>query len=253
MFPSLRLVDHPDVAHILREREMFTELLKDQLAKAQNRMKVYADANCSERSFQVGEQVLLKLQPYAQSSLVNHPFPKLAYKYFGPYTILEKLGSVAYKLQLPDSSSVHLVFHVSQLKSFTPDYTPVQPSLPDIPTLDILEVIPEKIIDIRLVKKGNIVVTQVLIQLSGLSDSLATWEYYNVLQSHFPLAPTWGQAGSLEGGGVLSPPSLKLTTTGKAGTFECIQPCGPRMLDHGLGSCRESFLRERLARESDSL
>jgi hypothetical protein len=61
-------------------------------------MKAYSDSNCTERSFQVGEQVLLKLQPYAQSSVVNHPFPKLAFKYFGPYQILEKLGLVAYKL-----------------------------------------------------------------------------------------------------------------------------------------------------------
>jgi hypothetical protein len=75
---ALRLTDHPDVASILKERQMFTELLKDQLAKVQNRMKVFADNNCTEKSFQVGEQVLLKLQPYVQSSVVNMPFPKLA-------------------------------------------------------------------------------------------------------------------------------------------------------------------------------
>jgi hypothetical protein len=55
LFPSLQLSDHPDVAHILRERQMFTELLKDQLAKAQNRMKIYADCKRSERPFQVGD------------------------------------------------------------------------------------------------------------------------------------------------------------------------------------------------------
>jgi hypothetical protein len=78
LVPALRLTDHPDVASILKERQMFTELLKDQLAKVQNRMKVFADNNCTEKSFQVGEQVLLKLQPYVQSSVVNRSFPKLA-------------------------------------------------------------------------------------------------------------------------------------------------------------------------------
>ena len=76
-------------------------------------MKHYADSHRSERSFQVGEMVLLKLQPYVQSSVVVRKCPKLSFKYFGPYEILEKIGSAAYKLKLPDGSQVHPVFHVS--------------------------------------------------------------------------------------------------------------------------------------------
>jgi hypothetical protein len=151
------------VAYFLRERQEFSALLKDQLARAQNRMKVYADQNHSKRSFQVGEYVLLKLQPYAQSNVVNKPFPKLALKYFGPYRVVEKLGTMAYKLQLPPQSAVHAVFHVYQLKAFTPDHSPVFSCLPDILALDFTELSPKVILDRRLVKKGNVAITQVLV------------------------------------------------------------------------------------------
>jgi hypothetical protein len=53
-------------------------------------MKVDIDAHLSEHQFQVGEQVLLKLHPYAQSTVVSRPCPKLALKYFGPYKVVEK-------------------------------------------------------------------------------------------------------------------------------------------------------------------
>jgi hypothetical protein len=76
-------------------------------------MKFQADKRRSDRVFQEGELVFLKLQPYVQSSVVNRPCPELAYKYFGPFKVLKKIGSVVYYLELPENSLVHPVFHVS--------------------------------------------------------------------------------------------------------------------------------------------
>jgi hypothetical protein len=44
---------------------------------------------------------------------------KLAPRYIGPFPILEKCGTMTYKLELPPSLvGVHEIFHVSQLKKF---------------------------------------------------------------------------------------------------------------------------------------
>jgi hypothetical protein len=182
-------------------RELFAEMLREQLTRAQNRMKLYVDINRTDRSFQVGEQVLLNLQPYAQGYVVNMSYPKIAFKYFGPYTILEKVGTTTFKLQLPAGSMVHPIFIVSQFKEFNLDYTPTYSPLTDISALDISEILPEKIVDCRLIKRGNVAITQILVQWSGLPESSATWEDYHVLKKRFPMAAVWRQSASSVGGG----------------------------------------------------
>lgn len=86
------------------------------LLRMQQRMKHQADKNRTERMFVVGDEVFLKLQPYIQASVVRRANHKLAFKFFGPYRIVDRVGAVAYKMDLPSSSKIHPVFHVSQLK-----------------------------------------------------------------------------------------------------------------------------------------
>ena len=79
-------------------------------------MKQQVDQHRSERSFDVGDWVFLRLQPYKKMSLNQAKKDyKLSPKYYGPYKVLQSIGTMAYKLKLPASSRVHPIFHVSCL------------------------------------------------------------------------------------------------------------------------------------------
>lgn len=103
---------------------------------------------------------------------------------------------MAYRLQLPEHSTIHPVFHVFQLKLAVPVTHDVQP-LPS--SLDGLQV-PEHVLQRRVAKVGAEVRLQVLVKWSGMPSSLATWEDMESLRQRFSRAPAWGQARAYPGG-----------------------------------------------------
>lgn len=60
--------DVPDLNEWLSERSLMQDLVRQHLLRAQARMKKQADKHRFERSFQIGDWVFLKLQPYTQAS-----------------------------------------------------------------------------------------------------------------------------------------------------------------------------------------
>lgn len=161
-------------------------MLKFHLLRAQNRMKQYADAHRSHMEFQTGAYVYLKLQPYRQHSLKNIQIPhKLSPRFYGPFRVLERIGSVAYKLALPPEAAIHDTFHVSQLKLCPnpPDTAPVLPQYyQDLGTAKESDCILEK----KVVKHHNTAVTKVFVQWKGYSPDQATWEFYKDFITKYP-------------------------------------------------------------------
>ncbi|GJX38273.1 retrotransposable element Tf2 [Tanacetum coccineum] len=109
------------VDRTLKYREEFIQTLKFHLLRAQNRMKQQANKGRSERNFEVGDWVLLKLQPHRQVTMRMGKQHKFSPKYYGPFKVIAKVGQVSYQLELNIQAQIHNVFHVSQLKGYEGD------------------------------------------------------------------------------------------------------------------------------------
>jgi hypothetical protein len=160
----------------LRDRTKVITLLKEHLQQAQNRMKVQADKYRTEREFNVGDWVYLQLQPYRQKTIAMRKNLKLSPRFFGPFQILQRIGSVAYKLDLPPETRIHLVFHVSCLKHKLGQQISLLPTLPSVDQMGEIKPEPETLIDRRMSKKKGRVVTEVLVRWKGAPAEDDTWE-----------------------------------------------------------------------------
>ncbi|GJS13356.1 putative reverse transcriptase domain-containing protein [Tanacetum coccineum] len=90
--------------------------IKQRIQDACDRQKSYTDLKRKPMEFQVGDRVMLKVSPW-KGVVRFGKRGKLNPRYVGPFKVLEKVGSIAYKLELPQElSRVHNTFHVSNLK-----------------------------------------------------------------------------------------------------------------------------------------
>jgi len=167
------------------------QLIQQHLLRAQRKMKFQADKKRSFRSFNVGDSVYVKIQPYVQTSLAMRSSNKHSFRFFGPFKIEARIGEVAYKLQLPEGCLIYPVFHVSQLKPAVAPHVVVSQELPD-PSLHFQ--VPQTILDRRLHVQNDSPIPQVLVKWSHLPAELSTWEDEEALKQEFPRAPAWGQA-----------------------------------------------------------
>ncbi|CAM8951146.1 unnamed protein product [Rhodiola kirilowii] len=92
------------------------KLIRERLRVAQSRQKSYADVRTRGLEFQVGDHVFLKVIPTKRISRFGIR-GKLSSRFIGPFKILDRVRSLAYRLALPHIlAGVHNVFHVSMLR-----------------------------------------------------------------------------------------------------------------------------------------
>lgn len=114
---------------MLRLKEDIIKVLLRNLQKAQHHMKVMANKNKIDQWYKLGDMVYVKLYSYKQVTM-DHRNQKLYPKYFEPFVVIEVIGPMAYRLQLPPKSLIHNVLHVSHLQ---PSFAQVRAS-PTLPT-----------------------------------------------------------------------------------------------------------------------
>ncbi|KZV39092.1 hypothetical protein F511_34262 [Dorcoceras hygrometricum] len=149
-------------------------------------MTIYANAHRRDISFKVGDRVFLKLRPHRQQSVCSRIFQKLAPRYYGPYVVTQKIGEVAYKLQLPAGSRVHPVFHASQLKKAVGKHSQIQ-ELPLGTEQDLTSNYePVNVLAQRQKKQAGVLIPQILVQWKDKPIEEATWEDAADFASQFP-------------------------------------------------------------------
>nr|KYP44122.1 Retrotransposable element Tf2 [Cajanus cajan] len=125
---TLNQSDPTSIQEQLLQRDLTLSRLKFNLHKAQQYMKKHADKKRKSMELQIGDMVFVKLQPYRQHFVALRKNQKLSMRFFGPFPVIQRIGQVAYKLLLPPTTRIHLVFHCSQLKPCKGDHS--QPYVP---------------------------------------------------------------------------------------------------------------------------
>ena len=148
-------------------------------------MKQQVDQHHSKHTFQVGDTMFICLHTYKQSSLKLKWRQKLAPKLYGPYKVLQKVGSVVDKSKLPPSSHIHPVFHVSCLKKFIGTNIRAQIVLPELDNEGSIILEPEAILNKLTCQLPSRSITYVLIQWHDMQLEDATWEPLLQINNNF--------------------------------------------------------------------
>ena len=136
--------------------------------------------------FEVGDHVSLKVKP-TRGVVRFGKRGKLSPRFIRPFEILERIGTIAYRLALPPSmSGVHEVFHVSMLRRYTPDPAHVVDwGEIEINTYGTFEEGPVCILDSRdqVLRRKTVRLVRVLWRHCGVEES--AWEREDTMRATY--------------------------------------------------------------------
>ncbi|GJR65599.1 putative reverse transcriptase domain-containing protein [Tanacetum coccineum] len=160
--------------------------IKQRMQAARDRQKSYINLKRKPMEFQVGDRVMLKVLPW-KGVVCFGKRGKLNNRYVGPFKVLEKVGSVAYNLELPQElNRVHNTFHVSNLKKCYSD-EPLAVLLEGLHVEDKLYFVeePVKIMDreVKRLKQSRIPIVKV--RWNSRRGPEFTWECEDQFQKKY--------------------------------------------------------------------
>ncbi|GKE48338.1 putative reverse transcriptase domain-containing protein [Tanacetum coccineum] len=160
--------------------------IKSRIQAAHDRQKSYAEVRQKPLEFQVGDKVKLKVSPWKRVIRFGK-WGKLNPRYIGPFKIIAKIGTVAYRLELPEKlSRVHSTFHVSKLKKCLAD-EPLAIPLDEIQVDDKLYFIeePVEIMDreVKCLKQSRVSIVKV--RWNSRRGPEFTWEREDQMQKKY--------------------------------------------------------------------
>ncbi|GJT14907.1 putative reverse transcriptase domain-containing protein [Tanacetum coccineum] len=165
-----RQLTGPEIIHETTEKIV---QIKSRIQAARDRQKSYADVRRKPLEFQIGDKVMLKVSPW-KGVIRFGKRGKLNPRYIGPFKIIDKVGTVAYRLELPEQlSRVHSTFHVLNLKKCMVD------------KLYFIEE-PVEIMDreVKRLKKSRILIVKV--HWNSKRGPEFTWEREDQMQKKYP-------------------------------------------------------------------
>uniref|UniRef100_A0A0A9G4J8 Integrase catalytic domain-containing protein n=1 Tax=Arundo donax TaxID=35708 RepID=A0A0A9G4J8_ARUDO len=171
----------PAVEQMMKDRDEFLVEIRERLEQAQQHYKSVYDRSHRELEFLLGQWVWLRLLHRAMASMPGTTRGKLGPRFVEPYKVLERIGEVAYRLQLPQGAKLHNVFHVGLLKPFRGEPSTDIPPLPPVQHGRAVQV-PAKIVRARLARG----VVQVLVQWQDCEAADASWVPLNEFKEVHP-------------------------------------------------------------------